>query len=335
MSKQNKSSILYPFTSYKQFGLLICLGILLAAAALLTPSMFTLDSIISMLRNNAVYALLASGMMLVILTGGIDLSVASTLALTGVVTSVLMNKNPSIPAIFWVILAVVVGSLCGFINGFLVGKLKMIPLIATLGTMYVYRGLAFLMSGGNWLFPHQFTEGYVAFADKRILGVHSIIWFTVIVFILGGIFLGYTRPGRRIYAIGTNQDSAVISGIKPANIKMLAYSIAGALAGLAGMLYTANFSICYYGMGEGFEMQAIAICILGGVSITGGKGRIDGVVIGTLIMSIISYFISLLPGLSVWQDAIQGAIIIIAVGINIYVLKTGEKNILKERGKLI
>jgi rhamnose transport system permease protein len=297
--------------------------------------MFTANSIISMLRNNSVYALLAVGMMMVIITGGIDLSVASTLSITGVITSLLMHHNQSVPVFAWVIAALVIGGFCGLINGFLVGKFKMVPMIATLGTMYAYRGLAFLISGGTWLFPHQFTPEYIAFADKRFLGINNIIWITMVVFILAGIFLGYTASGRRIYAIGTNVESARISGIKDSNIKMMAYSICGALAGLAGMLYTANYAICYYGMGEGYEMQAIAICILGGVSIVGGKGRIDGVVIGTIIMSIISYFISLLPGLSVWQDAIQGGIIIIAVALNIYILKMGEKRVLRERSALI
>jgi rhamnose transport system permease protein len=290
---------------------------------------------ISMLRNNSVYALLAVGMMMIIITGGIDLSLASTLSVTGVITAMLMSSNKGVPIVVWVIVALLVGGFCGLINGFLVGKLKMVPMIATLGTMYAYRGLAFLISGGTWLFPHQFTKAYIGFAEKKIFGVYSIIWVAILVFIVAGIFLGYTTAGRRIYAIGTNVGSARISGIKDDNIKLMAYSLGGALAGLAGMLYTANYSICYYGMGEGYEMQAIAICILGGVSIIGGKGRVDGVVIGTLIMSIISYFISLLPGLSVWQEAIQGGIIIVAVALNIYILKTGEKRVLRERSALI
>lgn len=335
MTKKDNASMFRKITSYKQFGLIVCLILLIIVAAIITPSMFTVDSIMSMLRNNAVYALLSVGMMIVIITGGIDLSVASTLSITGVITSLLMNSNQSIPAFIWIIVALMIGGFCGLINGFLIGKLKMIPLIATLGTMYAYRGLAFLISGGNWLFPHQFTPGYLSVAEKKIFGVYSIVWIAAIVFVLAGIFLGYTAPGRRIYAIGTNVESARISGIKDDNIKMMAYSICGALAGLAGMLYTANYAVCYYAMGEGYEMQAIAICILGGVSIIGGKGRIDGVVISTIIMSFITYFISLLPGLSVWQDAIQGGIVIIAVALNICILKAGEKRILRERSALI
>lgn len=333
--EQSKSSIIKKIANYKQMGLLICLIILLILAALLTPAMYSIDSIISMLRNNSVYALLAVGMMLIIITGGIDLSVGSTLSMTGVITSLLMNQIPSVPVFIWFIVALVIGGICGLINGFLIGKFKMVPLIATLGTMYVYRGLSFLISGGKWLFPHQFTEGYIGLADTKILGLYSITWIAIFSFILVGVFLGYMPKGRRIYAIGTSSESTQVAGINEGNIKLMAYTIGGAFAGLAGMLYTANYAICYYGMGVGYEMQAIAICILGGVSIVGGKGRIDGVIIATLIMSIITYFISLLPGLSVWQDAIQGGIIIIAVGINLYISYMGQRRILKERGALI
>ncbi len=331
----NDNSVIKKILNYRQFGLVVCFLILIILSAIITPAMFTVNSIMSMLRNNSVYAILAVGMMIIIITGGIDLSVASTLSLTGVITSLLMNKNPGVPAVVWFLTALVIGGICGLINGFLIGKLKMVPLIATLGTMYAYRGLAFLISNGAWLFPHQFTSGYLAFAEKKIFGIYSIIWIAVIIFIMAGIFLGYTTPGRRIYAIGTSTASSKVSGIKESRVKMMAYTIGGALSGLAGMLYTANYAICYYDMAQGYEMQAIAICILGGVSIIGGKGRIDGVVIGTLIMSIISYFISLLPGLSVWQDAIQGGIIIIAVALNIYILKSGEKRVLRERSALI
>jgi len=331
---QNKN-LLEKITGYKQFGLVIGLIILLVFAYFLTPSMFTGGAIISMLKNNSVYAILAVGMMFVLLTGGIDLSVASTLGMTGVITSMSMSSNPQVPAFVWVVVSLVIGSICGLINGFLIGKLKMIPLIATLGTMYIYRGFAYLISGGNWLFPHKFTAGYIAYAQGDILGIPNITWIAILIFIAAAIFLSVTKPGRRIYAIGTNADSSHVAGIKVGNIKILAYTLSGMLAGLAGMLYTANYAICYYGMADGFELMAIAICILGGVSIIGGRGTVDGVVIGVIMMSIIAFFIGLLPGLSVWQDAIQGAIIIIAVAINIFTGRLSIKNALKERSSLI
>ncbi len=316
-------------------GLLIGFAVLLIVAGILTPSMFSMNSIMNMLQNNAVYALLAVGMMVIIITGGIDLSVASTMSLAGVVCSKLMSENMDVPAFVWVLLGLAIGAVCGAFNGFIVGYLRMVPMIATLGTMYIYRGFAFLASGGNWWFPHQFTDAYVNFAIGKTLGISNILWITVVVYIIIGVFLGYMSAGRRVYAIGTNKESAKVAGIKEAKVTFMAFTIGGALAGLAGMLYTANYAICNYGMGDGYEMQAIAICILGGVSITGGRGKIDGVVIGVLMMSVISYFISLLPGLSVWQDAIRGAIILVAVAINIYAVKSSEKRILKERGALI
>lgn len=320
---------------YRYNGLLIGLAIILLASAIFTPSMFTFESLSSMFRNNSVYAILAIGIVVVLITGNIDLSIASTLALSGVVTTMLLRSNPNMPVFVWIIVSALIGALCGAFNGFLVGKLKMISLIVTLGTMYIYRGLAYLVSGGKWYFPHHFTDNFKAIAQNKTLGLFNISWIVIILFIFMALFLSFTKPGRRIYAIGSNPQSAQVAGINNGNVKFIAFVICGACAGLAGMLYAANYAVCYYGIAEGNEMQAIAICILGGVSITGGKGRVDGVVISLIIMSFIGYFISLLPNMSVWQDAIQGAIILIAVGINTFTGKLAITRSLKERGKRI
>ena len=319
----------------RNLGLILGLLFLLILAAIITPSMYSMDSIMNMLQNNAVFGLLAVGEMLVILTGGIDISIGATLSFSGVVCCRLMAENPTVPAIVWVVLSLVVGAVCGLINGSLVGYFKIVPMIATLGTMYAYRGFSFLFSGGEWWFPHQFTQQYQDFATKRFLGISSLLWILIIVFILAMIFLGYTSRGRRIYAIGTNRESARIASINEARVTLMAMTICGMLAGLAGMLYTANYATCSYSIGESYEMTAIAICILGGVSITGGKGKVDGVFIGFIMMSVITYFISLLPGISVWSDAIQGGIIIAAVGLNIFTEKSAIKRALKERSELI
>lgn len=319
----------------RNFGLLLGLLVLLIIAAVITPSMYSLNSIVNMLQNNAVYGLLAIGQMMVILTGGIDISIGATLSLTGVVCCRLMAQNPSAPAIAWVLLALAAGALCGAFNGLLVGYFKMVPLIATLGTMYAYRGFSFLFSGGQWWFPHQFTKGYLKFATLRLLGIPAILWIVVLVFILAALFLGYTSKGRRIYAIGSNRESSRVAGIKEARVVFLALTLSGTLSGLAGMLYTANYATCSYSIGQSYEMTAIAICILGGVSIKGGKGKVDGVIIGFFMMSVITYFISLLPGLSVWSDSIQGAIIIAAVALNIYMERSAQKRARKERSALI
>ena len=331
---KNKS-LLSRMTESRNFGLILGLVVLLIIAAVITPSMYSLNSLLNMLQNNAVYGLLAIGEMMVILTAGIDISIGATLSLTGVVCCRLMAENPGVPAGVWVLLALLIGAVCGAFNGILVGYFKMVPMIATLGTMYAFRGFSFLFSGGQWWFPHQFTEGYLKFATLRILGVPAILWILILVFILAILFLGYTSRGRRIYAIGTNRESSQVAGIREERVVFLAMTLCGMLAGLAGMLYTANYATCSYSIGESYEMTAIAICILGGVSINGGKGKVDGVIIGFLMMSVITYFISLLPGLSVWSDAIQGAIIIAAVALNIYMERSAERRALRERGALI
>lgn len=334
MEAKNKSFI-SKLTESRNFGLCLALVVLLIVAYFRTPSLYSFNAIISMLQNNAVYGLLAVGEMMIILTGGIDISIGSILSLTGVVCCRLMAENPSVPAVVWVILSLVLGALCGALNGVLVGYFKMVPMIATLGTMYIFRGLSFLLSGGQWWFPHQFTESYQKFATMRILNIPTILWIVLIVFLLAAVFLGYTTKGRRIYAVGTNPESAQVAGIKEAKVVFLAMVLCGMLAGFSGMLYTANYATCSYSIGESYEMTAIAICILGGVSNTGGKGKVDGVFLGFIVMAIITQFISLLPGLSVWSDAIQGAIIIAAVVLNIFTERSVAKKALKERSALI
>ena len=287
-------------------GLVLVLILLLAVARVVTPGMFTVSSMLNMLQNNTVYALLAVGEMVVILTGGIDISIASQLALVGIVTTKLSCDNPGVPGIVWVFVAILLGMVCGAINGFLVGYLHMVPMICTLGTMYIFRGLAFVVSGGEWWFAAHYLDSYRFWAIGKIAGIPLLLIITILIIVAMGFFLGYTAPGRRIYAIGTSRESSAVAGIKEPTVTFYSFVICGALSGLAGMMYTANYAIGYYGMAEGFEMTAIAICVLGGVSITGGKGRMDGVAIGILVMSVVTYFISMIPGMSVWQKALPG-----------------------------
>ncbi len=332
---KNEKSFLFRLTGSRNFGLVIMFIAIVFLAMIITPSIFKPNTFIGMIQNNAVYGLLAVAEMLVIITGGIDISIGAILAFVGGVTTRYMSQHMEWPAFVWVLLAMAVGLLCGLLNGVLVGYLHIVPMIATLGTMYIFRGLAFLISGGQWWMPHQISQEYQNFAVKKIIGIPAIIWILVILFIVFGFFLSYTTHGRRIYAIGTSRESSAVAGIKDSAVICRSMALCGMLAGLAGMLYTANYATYVYNIGESYEMTAIAICVLGGVSITGGRGRMDGVVIAFILMSFITQFISLLPGLSVWSNAIQGAIIIGAVGLNFFTIRQAEKRALKERSKLI
>lgn len=323
------SGFLKKVTSYREFGLILAFIVLLIIAAFITPDMYQPIGLHQMLRNYAVYGILAVGMMAVIITGGIDLSIGSSLALAGIISSQLMLSG--MPVVVCLIGGIAVGALCGLINGFLVGKLHILPLIATLATMYIFRGIAYIDSGGAWLMPNVFKPDFTVVAMGTPLGIYNILVIYIAVLIVFGIFFSKMKLGRRIYAVGSNQESAQVAGINIGNIKMAAYLIMGVLAGLSGFLYVANYSVWEPQTGTGIEMEVIAICILGGVNILGGSGKIGGVIIATLMMSVLSYFLSMLPGMSVWKMALQGAIIIIAVAINIVTNKLSVSSALKAR----
>ncbi len=331
----NKKSFLRKILDYRELGLVAGLILLLVAAKILTPAFYSFDSVSSMLTNNAVYAILAVGVSFTLLTGGIDISIGAVLAISGISVTQLMIKFPQLPSFLFVIIGILIGCVCGLINGFLIGKMRIVPMIVTLGTMYIYRGLAYVISNGEWSFPHMFTDEFMAIAQKKFFGVNAIVLQTVLLFIAAGIFLGYTKAGRRLYAVGSSEESAVIAGINTAKVKLMVYVLCGACAGLAGVLYSSNYAMINSDIGSGYEMTAIAMCILGGVSITGGRGRMDGIALSAVVLSIATYLLSLLPGFSVWKNALQGGIIIVAVIINITNGKLADKRMLSERGKLI
>lgn len=331
----NNKSFLRKILDYRELGLVAALILLLVAAKIFTPAFYSFDSISSMLTNNAVYAILAVGVSLTLITGGIDISIGAILAVSGISVTQLMIAFPKLPSFLFVIIGILIGCLCGFLNGFLIGKMKIVPMIVTLGTMYIYRGLAYVISNGEWAFPHMFTKEFMDVAQKKFLGFNAIVLWTAALLIVSGIFLGYTKAGRRLYAVGSSEESSVIAGVNTSKVKLFAYVLCGACAGLAGVLYSSNYAMINSDIGSGYEMTAIAICILGGVSITGGRGRIDGITLSAIVLSIATYLLSLLPGFSVWKNALQGGIIIVAVIINITNGKLTDRRMLSERGKLI
>ncbi len=319
----------------RNIGLVIGLAIMLALAYVITPQFYDGATLVGMLQNNCIYLFLAVAEIIVIISGAIDLSGPSILALTGCLSAVIQMENPDMPAAVLILLSIAIGLACGLFNGLIVNYLRINPMIATLGTSYIIRGIAFLVSDGEWVMPHQFTENFTNLSVGKIFGVYNIIWFAAAVIIAAGIFLGYTTLGRRQYAVGSNAASAAVAGIKVKKTGVQAYMIGGAVCGLAGILYAANFAACNYQVATGYEMTAIAICILGGAGVTGGTGKISGLFLAVLMISVINSFISMLPGLSIWADAIQGFIIIAAVLINVFMARTERQRELKRRESLI
>ncbi|MCQ2793756.1 MAG: ABC transporter permease [Bacilli bacterium] len=309
--------------NYPGFGLGCTIVIILVLLAFFDKNaenpFFSWNGFTLTLGDNAIYALLATGIMCVLLTGGMDISVGSTLAVTACTTSLLAVNNPSVPVVIWIFVAIVIGAACGFVNGFLIGKLKVVPLIATLGTMFAYRGLAYVITGGDWIKPTDFEKvpEFAKLSNSTLLGIYSVSWIAFFLLIVMGLFLVYTRPGRRLYAVGTNEESVIVAGNNPANIKIMAYTICGALAGLAGVLYASKLQQVNSEVGMNYEMTAIAICVIGGVSNTGGKGRADCLLLGILFMTFLTRLLNVIEGFAVWEELFKGVIILIAVGINI------------------
>lgn len=315
----------------RSIGLIMVCIILMLFAWHYTPQLLTPGALNDMLRNNAISGILAIGMLLVLVTQGIDLSIAATMVFSGLLISMINADHPGVPVPLLVLIAVVIGAIIGLYNGLLIAKLKLLPIIATLSTLYVVRGLAFIVSKSRWIVPANFTDSYKAFAAGKLFGLNYLVITAVILFVVFYVILAHMKFGRRIYAVGSSPKSAVVTGIKSDLVIMAVYTIMGALSGLSGFLYTSNYAIAQSNMAMGMELDIIAICILGGVSINGGTGKISGVIVATLLFAIVSSFLSMLSGLSIWTDAIKGVIIVGAVILNIYTTRAAKKRALMER----
>lgn len=331
-SKQDKSIVRsLSVARLRDLGLVFFIVILSAFIQFRNSQFLTVSNLNNMIINACIMGILAVGMMMVIITGGIDLSIGATLALSGMIAGLFVRENPNVPVFIPIIIGISVGLLAGFINGLLVGKGGVLPLIATLGMMNVYRGLTFIVAGGAWISAHQMTSAFKAIAFYNLLGINSLIWIAVIVFIIAYFFLNYTRTGRRIYAVGSNYEASQISGTNVDKIQILVYTIMGGISGLSGILWVSRFASAQGDTAQGFEMNVIAACVLGGVSITGGSGKVPGVALGTLLLGILRNALPLLKVSPFWQDAIYGVIIMIAIIVNVMVKRTVDKRNLQRR----
>ncbi|MDA3845355.1 MAG: ABC transporter permease, partial [Vallitaleaceae bacterium] len=332
MDRENKAtSILKRIMKDRSVGLVMACLVILIMAWRLTPQLLTGNALNDMLKNNSIAGIMAIGMLMVLVTKGIDLSVAATMVFSGLVVSMINADHPGVPVWLLVLLAIGIGLVIGLYNGILISKLKLLPIIATLSTLYVVRGLSYIVSDSRWIVPANYTDSYKAFATGRIFGVSNLIITALILFALATLVMGYTLFGRRIYAIGSSSKSAAVTGIKSDLVILAVYMIMGGIAGLCGFLYTSNYAIAQSTMAMGMELDVIAICILGGVNITGGTGRVSGVIVATILFALIGSFLSMLSGLSIWTDAIKGVIIIGAVLLNIYTTRASTKRALRER----
>ena len=294
---------------WQNLGMAVVLIVLCAIMALSSQHFLTFQNIINVARQVSINAILAAGMTFVILTGGIDLSVGSALAVAGVISVWLTTKG--VPDVFALLAGVVTGGLCGALNGVLIAKFKLSPFIVTLGALTYLRGLAYVTTGAYPLIKNDLGFAFLGEGSVGFLPWPVII--AVAVFIIGYIVLKRTVFGRRIYAIGGNEQAARLSGINVDWILIWVYTISGVCAGIAGIIFSARLLSAQPTGGEGYELDAIAAVILGGTSFTGGLGSIVGTAIGALIIGVLNNGLVLMNVPFFYQLIIKGAVIVVAV----------------------
>lgn len=327
-TKIAKSASIAKFRELGLLGFIILLSVLVQ---LRNPSFLSLENINDLIKNTAILSILTVGMMLVIVTRGIDLSIGATLALSGMLTALTVSANPNLHPLAAIMLGTLIGIVCGLILGFLVSKGGVLPIIATLGMMNVYRGLTYIVSRGKWVSANQMPASFKAIATSSVFGINALIFIAIIIYIIAYYFLNHTRTGRQVYAVGSNPESAKISGINTDKILWLVYTVMGGLAGLAGVLWVSKFASAQGDTAAGYELSVIAACVLGGVNIAGGSGKISGIILGSVLLGILNNALPLINVSPFWQMAIQGLIILFAVIVNVLVKRGVDRNYLMGR----
>lgn len=280
------------------------------------PSFIAPGNLVEMFNDTSILIILALGQMMVLLTRGIDLSMAANLALTGMIVALINFNYPQVPVWALLILATVLGLVMGVINGLLVWKMGIPAIVVTLGTMSIYRGIIFLLSGGGWVNSNQMGADFLGLPRASVLGLPVLSWCAIAALLLVGYFLRYSRTGRALYTAGGNATAAYYTGINAGKMQFVSFCLSGALAGFCGYLWISRFAVAYVDVANGFELQVVAACVIGGISTMGGTGRVLGCLCGALFLGVINNALPVIGVSPFWQMAISGTVIVIAVLLN-------------------
>ncbi len=310
------STLLDAVLRFRATGLLVALAGLVAVTTAVNPRFMSVQSVRDLLLAAAITLLLATGMTIVVVTRGIDLSVGSVLGLSAFCTASLLSENPGIPVPVAMLIGVGIGAVCGLVNGAVIHFGQVPPLVATLGTLYVFRGIVYFVAGGERINASDMPGGFLDFGTARILGIPYLFIIALVILAAVGVFLSRHRAGRDMYALGSSPEAAHLAGVPAGRRKLTAYVLCSALAGLGGVLYAARYGTVDASAGDAMELDIVAAVVVGGVAIFGGSGSVLGAAIGALLLTVIS---NALPVLSIdqfWQRAIVGALILGAIGLD-------------------
>ncbi|MGA2763375.1 MAG: ABC transporter permease [Spirochaetia bacterium] len=309
---------------------IIALLVIVGIFAALSRQFLTIENILIMTQHVAVNAFLAIGMTFVIVSGGIDLSVGSIMGLTGMVIGALIDIGIPLHILgvvvylhtwFILVIALMVGGLMGAANGFIITKLRVAPFIATLGMLYVARGLALLSNNGSTFpflngQPGLGNAGFPFIGEGSILSIPVPIWILLVVGLSAAFIAKRTPFGRHVYAVGGNERAAGLSGVRVNRIRFQVYVISGVLAAVSGIVVTSQLVAAHPATGQSYELNAIAAAVLGGTSLMGGRGTIGGTVIGAFVIGILADGLIMVGVSDFWQMVIKGLVIIVAVAID-------------------
>jgi rhamnose transport system permease protein len=310
----------------RELPVLIALTLLVLVTYLINPLFLTAQGVKDLLLNATIIMILAVGQTLLIITRNIDLSVGSMLGLVAFGTGSIFAAVPGVPIIAVFAIGMAFGALLGAINGALVTLAKVPALVITLGTLYVYRGLNNAWAGGKQFFAGDRPEEFGALSVNTFLGFPVITLLAIVVVIAVAIYMSGTRPGRDLYAIGSDPDAATAFGIKVSKRVFLAFLANGALAGLAGVLYASRFNSVGATTGTGMELTVVAAAVVGGVAIFGGSGSVTGAALGAVLLTTITSSLTALRVDKFWQQAIVGVLILTAIIIDrVASLRTAKK----------
>ena len=324
--KKDKS-LIKTITGSREASLVIVLIILIAVITVMSPSFLSPTNISQIFRNNALTMLMALGMLCVMLTAGIDISITSTLAFSGMIIGLMQKFDYLHNTFLLFVIGILIGTACGVLNGLIIAKGKVAPIICTMGAMYIWRGMAYVISNNAWASGAD-VAGFSDFGKEGSFGPYIIL---IIAYIAFFVVMKWTKFGRKIYAVGSNTEAARISGINVDRTIISAYSIMGMLAGLAGVLSVSIYASAQPNMQYGKEMDVIAACVIGGVSMSGGRGSVVGTFLGAVIIAVIAKALPLVGIDAIAQNLVKGAIILFVVVLNVITQRTIDRQALLRR----
>lgn len=305
---------------WEKFGTLIILLFLIIIFSFMSPFFFTVNNLVQILVQSSIFMLIGMGELFAILTAGIDLSVGSILALTGVFTAKLMTLG--IPIWISILVGILIGALLGSFNGMLVAFTGLHPFIITLGTMNIYRGITLVITEARPIFDYPFE--YNNIFSGNIYGIPNLLIIVAIVALIIYFFTKYTTWARNIYALGGNREAAWLSGTRINLTTILAFTLSGLLSGIAGLSMIARVGAAEPLAGSGYELFAIASTVIGGTSFFGGVGNVPGTLLGAIVIGVINNALNIFNVPTFYQQILTGVIIIAAVYANKVIIKRGE-----------